>query len=155
MSKNTSKNMSKTETVSKNLSNDTSNKKKVITRKNIKNENESTPKMKKIDGIDSLLSSSIFDDDKDKNKKKTDIRTLSNTKVLPKKSEIVIDMEHDTADEKIEKLITLVQILQKELNDFQTYSEGTYCTYAVHNNFTSEIEDKVSRLVSDIDEIRD
>lgn len=138
----------------------TSNKKQVTNKKgtnnknntkNSKNNKVSNTKPKEFDGIDSLLSSSVFDDDK--TTKKTDVRTLSNTKVLPKKSEVVIDMENDTSEEKIEKLITLVQILQKELNDFQTYAEGTYCTYAVHNNFSTEIENKIDKIVSDIEDM--
>lgn len=68
--------------------------------------------------------------------------------VVPKEKDIVIDMDHDSQEEIIRKLVLTVQKLKTELNEYKNYVDGTYCTISVFNrsidDFNNELNNRIS-----------
>ena len=82
----------------------------------------------------------------DKGKKKP-----PKAKPSQKKPPIVIDMQHDTDRQIIEKLVAQNQQLHQELAEIRGYIEGTYCTAIEFNRHVTETETKLMGLASQLD----
>lgn len=72
---------------------------------------------------------------------------------LPKSKELCIDLENDSQEEIIRKLVLNVQSLRSELNEYKIYADGTFCTSTVHNRATDDLDKRVTELRTQIDEM--
>lgn len=72
---------------------------------------------------------------------------------LPRANEILIDLEKDSYEEIIRKLVLNNQLLRTELNELRVYVDGTFCTSAVHNRFSEETEKTISGIVETINNL--
>ena len=68
-----------------------------------------------------------------------------------KTKEIKIDMENDTQEEIIKKLVLSVHILKEELNEYKNYIDGTFCTLVVHNRSSDELDKRLIELQTQVD----
>ena len=68
-----------------------------------------------------------------------------------KKPAIVIDMQHDTDRQIIEKLVAQNQLLRQELAEMRGYIEGTYCTAIEFNRHVTETDAKLMELANQLD----
>ena len=73
-------------------------------------------------------------------------------KKLKKTKNIEIDLESDSKDQIIEKLVLLVEVLKEEIKDLKVYSEGTYCTSTEHYRFKDIVEKELLELSNRIDD---
>jgi hypothetical protein len=85
-------------------------------------------------GLDDLINMSQFDIPKQK--------TVSKVK----EKDIVINMDCDSQEEIIRKLVLTVQKLKAELDEYKLYAEGTFCTSSVFNRVTDELTDRITTL---------
>lgn len=72
------------------------------------------------------------------------------TPKLPKMKDVQIDMENDTQEEIIKKLVDLLQITRHEFADYRTHVEGTYCTSTELNRLHDNVE-KIDGRVYDLE----
>ncbi|VBB18814.1 hypothetical protein YASMINEVIRUS_1346 [Yasminevirus sp. GU-2018] len=94
-----------------------------------------------MDQLQSLMSMSHFEKPA---KKKVDPKPV-------KAKELEIDLEKDSQDEIIRKLVLNNQALRTELNDLRIYIDGTFCTSTVHNRFSEEVEKKLGELTETVE----
>ena len=99
---------------------------------------------KNTDPIHTLMTLSVFEKPPQKKQPNKPIKS----------KELEIDYENDSQEDIIRKLVLTIQNLQKELESYKEYVEGTFCTNAVYNRQYDEIEKKVNNLSSELDEIR-
>jgi hypothetical protein len=145
------KKSTKTVKVIETKKNDTHIKKgKPLDKKKSSNEHELEPEPEpepelenEMDIMESLLGSSQFNIPL---KKKETIK-------FPKSKDIAIDMETDSPEQVIEKLVLGLNKLRQEFNEYRHYVEGTYCTSAEHNRTSTYNENKIVELAQRIDEL--
>ena len=94
----------------------------------------------KTDSLQNLLNMHQFDSPV---KKKPVLKTKENQ----------IDVENDSHDEIIKKLIKTIHRLENELNEYKIYAEGTYCTTTVHNRAIDDLDTRVTDIRTQIDEM--
>lgn len=92
--------------------------------------------------MESLLSMSQFD---------TPAKKVVNK--CPKAKDIQIDMDKDSHEEIIRKLILTVNNLKTELNEYKIYADGTFCTNSVHNRNTEDIDKRITDLTSRVEDL--
>lgn len=104
---------------------------------------KSVSKVKKVpkdvsseDAVQTLMSLSLFDTPQ---KKKIPIKG-------PSRKDLEIDLENDSQESIINKLILNIKSLREELEEYKQYVEGTYCTQAVHDRNYDVLEKKVDDL---------
>ena len=111
----------------------------------LNNTNKKQPKTKKdkqpeqvdeMDMMQNALSKISFDTPV---KKKTLLKPI-------KAKEIEINLENDSQEDIIRKLVLTVKNLKDELNEYKTYVEGTYCTFSVHNRVSDDLDKRVTIL---------
>ena len=95
------------------------------------------------DGMQSLMNMSQFPDPI---KKKIVQKPI-------KSKEIQIDLNNDSQEEIIKKLVLTVQGLKNELDEYKIYVDGTFCTSAVHNRTTDDLDKRLTDLRSQVDEL--
>lgn len=71
----------------------------------------------------------------------------------PKSKEIQIDMENDSQEDIIKKLVLTVRSLKSELDEYKIYVDGTFCTSAVHNRNTDDLDKRVTELRTQVDDL--
>lgn len=91
--------------------------------------------------LDSLLSTNHFK------------KPLKKTETKIKKSDIEIDLDNDSQEEVIRKLVLTVKSLKSEIDELKIYVDGTFCTSAVHNRSVEELETKINVLSESVDNI--
>jgi hypothetical protein len=96
-----------------------------------------------IDIMQSLLSSSQFEEPV---KKKTIVKQ-------PKTKDIEIDLEKDSQEEIIKKLVLSYQKLKTEFEEYKQYVEGTYCTISVHDRQTLEFDKSLDLLKNRLEDV--
>jgi hypothetical protein len=145
---------SKSSTISKPSTNNTSTTGKPSINKTSTTGKSSSKKIPKDDGpkiktkhkssdiMDALMTTSIFDAPP---KQKI-------TEKGPLKKEIEIDIEKDSQEDIIRKLVLNIRNLRAELDDHKIYSDGTFCTQSVHNRSIDTLEKKIEDLTSIVDE---
>lgn len=92
------------------------------------------------DVMESLLGMDQFDTSVKQNKTDTPV-------------DIGIDIETETPEEIIKKLVTIIKKLKGELNEFKIYAEGTYCTSAEFNRITNVTDNRIDELAQRVDMI--
>lgn len=70
-----------------------------------------------------------------------------------KSKDIQIDLENDSQDEIIKKLVLTVQSLKEELSEYKIYADGTFCTSSVHNRVTDDLDKRVTDLRTQIEDM--
>jgi hypothetical protein len=95
------------------------------------------------DGMQSLMNMSQFPDPI---KKKIVQKPI-------KSKEIQIDLNNDSQEEIIRKLVLTVQGLKNELDEYKIYVDGTFCTSAVHNRTTDDLDKRLTDLRSRVDDL--
>lgn len=65
---------------------------------------------------------------------------------FPKSSELKIDLENDSQEEIIKKLIVTVKKLQDELNSYKVYADGTFCTSIEFNRNSGSVDNKLTDI---------
>ena len=71
----------------------------------------------------------------------------------PKSKEIEIDMENDSQEEIIRKLVLTVKKLQAEMIEYKEYVEGSYCTCVEFNRYFIDNDKAVAEISSRLEEI--
>jgi len=103
----------------------------------------SKPKNESSDVMDALMTTSIFDAP---SKQKI-------TEKGPLKKDIEIDLEKDSQEDIIRKLVLNIKNLRAELDEHKIYSDGTFCTQSVHNRSIYTLEKKVEDLTTIVDDL--
>lgn len=91
--------------------------------------------------LDSLLSTNHFK------------KSLKKAETKIKKQDIEIDLDNDSQEEVIRKLVLTVKSLKSEIDELKIYVDGTFCTNAVHNRSVEELETKINILSESVDNI--
>jgi hypothetical protein len=112
--------------------------KKTISKKIKKDPDNKNDTSSTLNVMDCLLSRREFNIEKKNNNEK-------------KERYVEINVDTDSKDKIIEKLVTNFKILKTEFDEYKTYVEGTYCTYAEFNRNYNEIEHQVNDLISKIE----
>ena len=63
------------------------------------------------------------------------------------------NLNNDSQEEIIKKLVLTVQGLKNELDEYKIYVDGTFCTSAVHNRTTDDLDKRLTDLRSQVDEL--
>jgi len=71
----------------------------------------------------------------------------------PKLADIQIDIEKDSKDEIIRKLVESVKYLRMELNEYKNYVDGTFCTSTINNRFSDDVDKRFEELTLRVEEL--
>ena len=95
------------------------------------------------DVMQNLMSTSLFDEPP---KKKVEIKE-------PKRKDLEIDIDNDSQEDIIRKLVLNIKALEARLDAYEHYADGTFCTQAVHNRNFDSLEKKVDDLVTAVEDL--
>jgi effector-binding domain-containing protein len=93
--------------------------------------------------MQSLMTTSLFDEPP---KKKIEIK-------YPKSKDLEIDLDNDSQEDIIRKIVLNIRALRTEINEYKQYSEGTYCTQVVHDRSFDNLEKKIDELITTVEEL--
>jgi hypothetical protein len=93
-----------------------------------------------IDKLSSIMSVSPFGTSSQP-KKKEAVSTIRNVK---------IDLETDSQEEIIKKLVQKIEYLEQELNEFKKYADDTYYTYKDNFRNSDTLDKKIEEKIKDI-----
>ena len=88
------------------------------------------------EAVQTIMSMSLFDTPP---KKKVAVKG-------PSRKELEIDLDNDSQETIINKLILNIKSLREELDEYKQYVEGTYCTQSIHDRAFDSLEKKVDEL---------
>jgi len=95
------------------------------------------------DPLDSLMSMVHFDEPVRKKNVERPLKT----------KDLEIDLEKDSQEDIIKKLVENNKALREELKEFKMYVEGTFCTFAIHHRVSNDIEKKLEELTNAVENL--